>query len=190
LAIDLAKAYLSGGATFLQLRAKTMPSGQLLDTAAAIAELARAAGAMFIVNDRADIARLAEATGVHVGQDDLWPEAVRSIVGPDAVVGVSTHTAEQLDVAIRAPIDYVAVGPVFSTTTKDTGYAAIGLDRVRAAAARSRGERLPVVAIGGITLDCAAGVLAAGASSVAVIGDLIATGNPEARVREYVRLLG
>jgi thiamine-phosphate pyrophosphorylase len=190
LAIDLAKAYLSGGATFLQLRAKTMPSGQLLDTAAAIAELARAAGAMFIVNDRADIARLAEATGVHVGQDDLWPEAVRSIVGPDAVVGVSTHTAEQLDVAIRAPIDYVAVGPVFSTTTKDTGYAAIGLDRVRAAAARSRGERLPVVAIGGITLACAAGVLAAGASSVAVIGDLIATGNPEARVREYVRLLG
>jgi thiamine-phosphate pyrophosphorylase len=187
--VDLAKAYLNGGATFLQLRAKTMASGQFLETAAAIGALTRAAGAILIVNDRADIARLADADGVHVGQDDLAPAAVRSIVGHEYLVGVSTHTTSQLEVAVREPVDYVAVGPAFATATKDTGYSAIGLEQVRAAAALARAAGLPLIAIGGITLDRARMVIDAGAASVAVISDLISTGDPEARVRQYVRAL-
>jgi thiamine-phosphate pyrophosphorylase len=188
--IDLATAYLNGGARFLQLRAKRMASGRLLETAGAMAELTRRAGGILIVNDRADIARLADADGVHVGQDDLAPAAVRSVAGPALLVGVSTHTPDQLDVALREPVDYVAIGPVFSTATKDTGYAAIGLDRVRAAAKAVRAAELPLVAIGGITLERAGGVINSGAASVAVIGDLLSTGNPEARVREYLMRLG
>jgi thiamine-phosphate pyrophosphorylase len=188
--IDLAAAYLHGGATFLQLRAKSMASGPFLETAKAIAELTRAAGAILVVNDRADIARLADANGVHVGQDDLAPAAVRSIVGKTQLVGVSTHTPGQLEAMLREPVDYVAIGPVFATATKDTGYAAIGLDRVRAAASAAGAVGLPLVAIGGITLERAGEVINSGAASVAVIGDLLSTGNPEARVREYLIRLG
>ena len=184
--VELARAFLDGGATFLQLRGKAVSSARLLEEASAIAAVVREAGAVFVVNDRADIARLSEADGVHVGQDDLAPDAVRRIAGDRAVVGLSTHTVEQLDAALRAPIDYVAIGPVFGTSTKDTGYAAIGLSLVRDAAARARTAGLPLVAIGGITLDRAAEVIDAGAASVAVIGDLIATGDPAARVRAFL----
>jgi len=189
--MDLTRALLDGGARFLQLRAKHLPSAELLDLAAAIAELARPRGARLIVNDRADLARLANADGVHLGQDDLPPAAVRAIVGIDAIVGVSTHTVEQIDRAVAEPVSYVAIGPVFGTTTKATGYEAVGLEIVRAAAERAARRGLPLVAIGGITLATAASVIASGAASVAVIGDLLATGDPEARTREYVvRLSG
>jgi thiamine-phosphate pyrophosphorylase len=188
--VDLAKAYLNGGATFLQFRAKRMASGAMLETAAAIGELTRAAGGILIVNDRADIARLADADGVHVGQDDLDPAAVRSLVGDERLVGVSTHTTSQLETAAGQPVEYLAVGPVFATATKATGYAAIGLDQVRAAAAIARAAGLRLVAIGGITLDRAREVIDAGAAAVAVISDLIATNDPEARVREYLVRVG
>jgi thiamine-phosphate pyrophosphorylase len=187
--IDLAAAFIRGGATCLQLRAKTMAGAAFLETAAAIAELSRQAGAMLIVNDRADIARLCGAGGVHVGQDDLSPAAVRRLVGDTAVVGLSTHTPQQWQAAVREPISYVAAGPVFGTVTKETGHAAIGLESVRAAARCTREAGLALVAIGGITLDRAAGVIGAGAGSVAVIGDLLATGDPESRVREYLARL-
>jgi thiamine-phosphate pyrophosphorylase len=184
--IDLTRAFLAGGARFLQLRAKQMAGGAFLDTAAAIVELARASGAIVIVNDRADIARLAGAEGVHVGQEDLAPRLVRLLVGDEAVVGLSTHTVEQLDRAFEEPIDYVAIGPVFGTLTKHTGYEAIGLDRVRDASRRASARGLPLVAIGGITLDRAAAVIEAGATSIAVIGDLLATGDPEGRTRDFL----
>jgi thiamine-phosphate pyrophosphorylase len=144
---------------------------------------------MVIVNDRADIARLSGADGVHVGQEDLSPRAVRQVVGADAVVGVSTHTVEQLERALDEPISYVAIGPVFGTMTKHTGYEAIGLERVAAAARRATARSLPLVAIGGITLERAASVVAAGATSVAVIGDLLATADPEGQTRLYLRML-
>ena len=193
--VDLARAFIAGGARFLQLRAKAMSGGELLDTASAIVELAHACGAFAIINDRADIARLAGADGVHVGQDDLAPAAVRSLVGEDAIVGLSTHTLPQVDEAVGltvgrpAAIAYVAIGPVFGTTTKATGYDRIGLETVRDAARRTRLGGLPLVAIGGITLQTAPAVIAAGASSVAVIGDLLADGDPERRVRAYVQTL-
>lgn len=163
-----------------------MGSGALLETAAAIAELTRSCGATLIVNDRPDIAALSGADGVHVGQDDLAPVAVRAITGADAIVGLSTHTIAQLDSAVTQPVSYVAVGPVFGSVTKATGYDQIGLEMVRAAADRAARHGLALVAIGGITLEAAASVLDAGAASVAVIGDLLVTGDPEARVRAYV----
>jgi len=143
-------------------------------------------GAQIIVNDRADVACLAGAAGVHVGQEDLTPDAVRRLVGPGRVVGVSTHSTEQLDTAVRQPVDYVAVGPIFGTGSKDTGYDAVGLRLVEEAAKRARPRGLPVVAIGGITLDRAPDVIRAGAQSVAIISDLLATGDPRARVSQYL----
>jgi thiamine-phosphate pyrophosphorylase len=184
--LDLTRACLDGGATFLQLRAKQAAGDWLLETAAAMVALSAPAGAQVIVNDRADVARLAGAAGVHIGQDDLPPEAVRRVVGPDRIVGLSTHTIAQLEVAVREPVDYVAIGPVFGTASKATGYEAIGLTMVEQAAARAHARGLHVVAIGGITLEHAADVIAAGADAVAVIGDLLGTGNPQARVREYL----
>jgi thiamine-phosphate pyrophosphorylase len=187
--VDLASACLAGGATFLQVRAKHAASGWLLDTAAAIVERARGAGAIVIVNDRADVARLAKADGVHVGQEDLAPASARTLLADTAIVGLSTHTVDQVEAALAQPISYLAIGPVFGTSTKATGYEAIGLGRVREAASRARPQPIPVVAIGGITLESAADVLQAGADSIAVISDLMTTGNPEGRVREYLRRL-
>ena len=172
-----------------------MPGGQLLDTASAIVEIAHQCGALAVINDRADIARLAGADGVHGGQDDLAPAAARSLVGEHAIIGLSTHTLEQVDQAVRLAvgpsraITYVAIGPVFGTATKATGYQAIGLAMVREAARRTRAGGLPLVAIGGITLETAPAVIAAGASSVAIIGDLLSTGEPEGQVRAYLRTL-
>jgi thiamine-phosphate pyrophosphorylase len=187
--IDLASAFLAGGATLLQLRAKTLAGATFLEMAFAIATVAHEAGARLIVNDRADIAKLAGADGVHIGQDDLSPAAVRRVLGDGAVVGLSTHTPVQIAAAVREPVSYLAIGPVFGTATKVTGYDAIGLGAVAMAAAAARGAGLPLVAIGGITLETAPSVLEAGATSVAVIGDLLATGDPEARTRAYLERL-
>jgi thiamine-phosphate pyrophosphorylase len=185
---DLARAYLSGGARLLQIRAKHEASGAFLDLAAAIVEDARDADAIVIVNDRADLAVAARASGVHVGQDDLGPADVRQITGPHFLVGFSTHTTEQIKEAVDLPISYVAIGPVFGTATKATGYEPLGSRAVRNAARLASSRQLPVVAIGGITLDTASRVIEAGAASVAVIGDLLQK-DPEMRVREYLSVL-
>jgi thiamine-phosphate pyrophosphorylase len=184
--VDLARAFLDGGARFLQLRAKALPSAALLETAAAIAEAARAAGAIFIVNDRADIAVLAGADGVHVGQDDLAPRAVRLVVGRDAVIGLSTHTEAQIERSAVEPVTYIAIGPVFDTSSKASSYTPVGLDMVRRAARTGK----PVVAIGGITIDNAVSVLEAGATSVAVIGNLLAGRDPEGQTRRFLGRIG
>jgi thiamine-phosphate pyrophosphorylase len=184
--LDLARAFLDGGARFLQLRAKTMSGAEFLDTAAALVALAHRHGAHVVVNDRADIARLAGADGVHVGQDDLPAAAVRALAGEDAIVGLSTHTVEQVDRAVSEPVSYVAIGPVFGTTTKVTAHERVGLEMVRDAAGRTGARGLPLVAIGGITLANAPSVIQAGAASIAVISDLLADGDPERRVREFL----
>jgi thiamine-phosphate pyrophosphorylase len=169
------------------VRGKQLSSRDLLLQTTAV--VARTPGARIVVNDRADVARLAGAAGVHVGQDDLSPSAVRALVGPDAIVGVSTHTQPQRDAALEAPVNYVAIGPVFGTATKDTGYSPVGLARVTDVSVAARRRRLPTVAIGGITLENAASVIDAGAASVAVISDLLATGDPRARTRAYLQRL-
>jgi thiamine-phosphate pyrophosphorylase len=180
--IEVAQAFLDGGARFLQLRAKQLSGAAFLDAATAVVAAGHAAGAIVIVNDRADIAKLSGADGVHLGQEDLAPFAARAILGPDAIVGLSTHTEEQIDRARGQPISYLAIGPVFGTVTKSTGYEAVGLGMVARAATIGR----PVVAIGGITLESAVSVIRAGAASVAVIGDLMTGRDPAGRTRAFV----
>lgn len=172
----------------LQLRAKTLDSRAFLELADAMVGAARPYNASVIINDRIDIALLSAAAGVHVGQDDLPPGAARRLAGNDSIVGVSTHTVTQIEAAVREPVSYVAIGPVFGTTSKDTGYDAVGLERV--AIATQLAGSIPVVAIGGITIENASSVIAAGAASVAVIGDLLAGGDPERRVRAFLQSLG
>jgi thiamine-phosphate pyrophosphorylase len=186
--LDVGRAFLAGGARMLQLRAKTLDSRAFLELADAMVGAARPYNASVIINDRIDIALLSAAAGVHVGQDDLPPGAARRLAGNDSIVGVSTHTVTQIEAAVREPVSYVAIGPVFGTTSKDTGYDAVGLERV-ATAAQLAGT-IPVVAIGGITIENASSVIAAGAASVAVIGDLLAGGDPERRVRAFLQSLG
>jgi thiamine-phosphate pyrophosphorylase len=185
--MDVTRAFLSAGAGFLQLRAKTWESGVFLDLACEMTAAADRA-ALVIVNDRADIAALAEAAGVHVGQTDLPAAHVRRLVGELAMVGLSTHSDSQLASAVAEPVSYVAVGPVYGTGTKETGYNAIGLDAVRRAAAIAKRAGLPLVAIGGITLERAPAVIDSGADSVAVISDLL-IGDPESRARAFVSAL-
>jgi len=185
-------AFLAGGARLIQLRDKTAAGAERLAVADAVVRLVHAAGARLVVNDRADIARLTGADGVHVGQDDLAVEDVRRIVGPDALVGLSTHDETQIAAAARTSATYIAVGPIYGTATKETGYAARGLDLVRQAARAvgpgSGQAGRPVVAIGGITLERAAEVVAAGAAAVAVISALL-TDDPAQAVRAFLQRL-
>jgi thiamine-phosphate pyrophosphorylase len=184
--VTFARACINGGARLLQVRQKDRSSGSaaLLGIVRELVMVAEPHAARILVNDRADIAAIAGAAGVHVGQQDLPPAAVRTIVGSAAVVGVSTHTNQQAQEAAAGPSDYVAVGPFFPTATKDTGYEPRGLDLVRYAASLGK----PVVAIGGVTLANAETVLAAGAASVAVISDLLSGDDPAQRVRAFLAM--
>ena len=182
----LARAFLAGGARLIQLRATSAGSGQLLAWCDDLVSAARPGGARVIVNDRADIALLAGASGVHVGQTDLGPAHARRLLPAGAAVGISTHSPAEVDRSVHEPVSYVAVGPVYRTATKRTGREPVGLDLVRYAA---RAQAKPVVAIGGITLERAPEVLAAGASAVAVVSDLLRGGDPVRRVGDYAELL-
>jgi thiamine-phosphate pyrophosphorylase len=188
---DLARAYFDGGARLLQLRASGVSASTRLDWCLEIVRLAEPVGARVIVNDRCDLALMAGADGVHLGQDDLTVTAARRLLGPGAIIGLSTHGDpgnDQVREAVRQPLSYLAIGPVYDTDTKDTGYVAVGLDAVRRTKVVA-GKR-PVVAIGGITVATAPEVIAAGADSVAVISDLLVGGDPVARVRQYLGVLG
>lgn len=173
-------AFLDGGARFVQLRDKTGSSASRLALADTVVARAHAAGATLVVNDRSDIAAMSGADGVHVGQEDVSVSAARLVVGHTAIVGVSTHDVTQAEAAAESSATYIAVGPIYGTSTKDTGYSARGLELVRAAARTGK----PVVAIGGITLERAPEVIAAGAASVAIISDLLRD-DPATMVRRY-----
>jgi thiamine-phosphate pyrophosphorylase len=184
--VDVARAFLEGGAQCIQLRAKTLSSDRFLELCDEVVAAADSLGAAIVINDRADLAWMSGAAGVHVGQDDLPVAAVRALLGLQAIVGYSTHSVDQIEEAARQPVSYIAVGPVFPTRTKDTGYEQLGINLIADAVSRSHG--LPVVAIGGITIETAPAVWAAGATSVAIISDLLAGGDPRARVASYNRL--
>lgn len=179
-----AAACLDAGARVLQLRVKAGSSAAMLALADDLAAAAAAGGAALIVNDRPDVALACGARGVHVGQEDLPPDAVRR-TAPSLVIGLSTHDERQVDEALASAADYVAVGPIFGTATKETGYDARGLSLIRYAAGRGK----PVVAIGGITLENAAAARDAGAGGLAVISDLFTGGDVERRARAFVRTL-
>jgi len=179
--VSLVERLAAAGLPLLQLRAKGTSDRVRLALAREAVAAAHRGGALLIVNDRADVARMSGADGVHVGQDDVAPSDVRAVVGPDAIVGFSTHDVGQLERALREPIDYVAVGPVFATTSKSHPDPVVGLELVRAARARTT---LPLVAIGGITRANARSVIAAGADGVAVISDVLRAADPVGAARE------
>ncbi len=184
-----AEAMLAGGARLLQFRHKGHFSRGVFEQAEQVAALCRRAGAVFIVDDRADIALLLEA-GLHVGQDDLPPQEARRLLGPARVIGLSTHNAEQFAAALREPVDYLAFGPVFATASKERPDPVVGLAGLRQV--RQMTDR-PLVAIGGIHRTNALEALEAGADSLAVISDLYPDPcTPEtlrSRMEEWQRLL-
>jgi thiamine-phosphate pyrophosphorylase len=183
---EVASALAAGGVRWVQLRAKQATSRAFLEETRQLLSLLPA-DCSLIINDRADVAALAGAAGVHLGQDDLPVAAARALLGRGKIIGLSTHYQEQLEAAQALPVDYLAFGPVFSTTTKPDTEPVVGLDRLREL--RRRTDK-PLVAIGGITTENAASVLAAGADSVAVISGWLAAEDIPRRLEEFRRVLG
>ena len=181
-----AQKLMDAGVKLLQYRAKNAAARELWNESRAIAEAAQRAKCIFVVNDRPDVAYLAGADGVHVGQDDLGVEQARRVIGPDRWVGVSTHSLEQFRKAAATSADYIAVGPIFQTSSKANPDPVVGTELLRRV--RALTEK-PIVAIGGITLERAADVLAAGADSVAVISDILKAKDPARMAREFIRRL-
>src|SRR5580698_3286012 len=167
--VSAAEALLDAGARILQFRHKSFFSRRVLEDASRIAELCSTAGALFVVNDRADIAKLLDA-GLHLGQDDLAPGDARRILPAPNIIGFSTHNEQQLREGDREPVDYLAIGPIFATGSKENPDPVVGLEQLRALRPLTR---KPLVAIGGITRELAPQVFAAGADSIAVISDLV-----------------
>jgi thiamine-phosphate pyrophosphorylase len=184
---DCAQSLADAGVRLLQYRSKAASARELLHSSQNLASLLAPRGVAFVVNDRADVAVLAGASGVHVGQEDLSVEQARGLVGDDRWVGVSTHNLEQFQSAAATSADYIAVGPVFATSSKAHPDPVVGIEFVQRARALTD---KPVVAIGGITLENSAAVIAAGADSVAVISDILRARNPGERARQYLDLLG
>jgi thiamine-phosphate pyrophosphorylase len=184
--IELTKKLLDAGARLFQYRDKTPSSRELLHASQALCLTVRQHGGTFLVNDRADISRLAGASGVHLGQDDLSVAAAREVVGTSCLIGLSTHNLPQFEAAVESSADYIAVGPIFPTTGKHNPDPVVGVDFVRAA---RKLTTKPIVAIGGITLERARQVIDAGADSVAVISDVLKAKNPVDRVRQYLQMI-
>ncbi len=184
---QFAGACLRGGVDIVQLRDKRLEARQLLESARVLRGVCAGFGVPFIMNDRPDLALEVGADGVHVGQDDLSFEDARRVVGPQKIVGVSTHTPEQVRAADLTAADYVAIGPVFATTTKADTEPVVGLEGVRRARTLTT---KPLVAIGGITRANARSAIEAGADSVAVISGLLAEGESVEQVaRDFLELL-
>ncbi len=184
--LECARGLADAGVRLLQYRNKSASSRGLLEASRRLSSLLIPQGITFIVNDRADIASLAGASGVHLGQEDLEVEAARSVMEAGKLVGISTHNLEQFRRAAATSANYIAVGPIYSTSTKVNPDPVVGTEFIRQV--RSLTDK-PIVAIGGITLDRAAEVLQAGADSVAVISDILRAPNPGARARQYIDLL-
>ena len=169
--IEQVRRLIAGGATLIQLREKNAPAGEFYDAAVGSIALAREHGVKIVINDRVDIAVASGADGVHLGQDDLPPDQARRLLGERAVIGFSTHSVEQARKAIGLPVDYIAIGPIFGTTTKENPDPVVGLEGL--IAVREAIGEFPLVAIGGITQANTRTVLNAGANSVAIITDLL-----------------
>lgn len=182
---DLLRAAVAGGVDVFQLREKHLPDDELTAVAHAAGALCRALGALFVVNDRPGVALEAGADGIHVGQDDLPPREVREIVGPEMVLGLSTHSPEQIDAVDPELVDYIGVGPVHETPTKQ-GRPAVGVELVRYAAEHAR---VPWFAIGGLNAGNVGEVLAAGAERIVVLRAIADAADPESAARGLRELL-
>jgi thiamine-phosphate pyrophosphorylase len=183
---ECAEKLAAAGVRLLQYRNKRASARELFESSKRLSALLIPQGVSFVVNDRADVAWATEAGGVHLGQEDLQAQAARAVIGAGKLLGVSTHNVEQFEDAAATSADYVAVGPVFSTSTKANPDPVIGIEMLRRI--RPLTDK-PIVAIGGITLDRAAEVVQAGADSVAIISDILLAPDPGQRARQYIKLL-
>jgi thiamine-phosphate pyrophosphorylase len=184
--IELTRKMLDAGARLFQYRDKTSSSRELLHASQALCFTVRQQSGTFLVNDRADISHLVGASGVHLGQDDLSVAAAREVVGNDCLIGLSTHNLRQFKTAAESSADYIAVGPIFSTSGKRNPDPVVGIDFIRAV---RKLTTKPIVAIGGITLELAREVIDAGADSIAIISDILKAKNPADRVRQYLKIV-
>jgi len=185
-AIELGRQLAEAGVRLIQYRDKKAAARDLFQRSHEISELLRPYGVRFIVNDRPDVAYLANADGVHVGQEDLDVGQTRGVIGREKWVGVSTHNLKQFQSAVVTSADYIAVGPIFSTSTKVNPDPVVGTELLRQV--RPLTDKA-IVAIGGITLGRAAGVIEAGADSLAVSSDILRAADPGRRARQYLDLL-
>jgi thiamine-phosphate pyrophosphorylase len=176
----------AGGASLIQLREKHASPREFYQAALEAMIVAKRLGVQLVINDRVDIAIAVKADGVHLGQDDLPPGKARMLLGEDRIIGSSTHTLDQALEADSAPVDYIAIGPAFPTSTKENLDAIVGTANIREI--KSRISK-PLVAIGGITLESARSVIDAGADSIAVISDLLATTDITGRTRRFLESL-
>ena len=178
---------IAGGARLIQIREKHASPREFYDSASRAVEIAKKAGVPIIINDRVDIAHVLRADGVHLGQDDMPPEKAREILGADAIVGFSTHSLEQARNALSLPIDYIAIGPIFQTKTKENPDEVVGLANL--CEIREVTGDFPLVAIGGINAENLHSVLNAGADSAAVVGAVVSDPTKiEARMRHLISL--
>ncbi len=183
---DCAKELAAAGVRLLQYRDKAASARDLLETSCKLVSSLNSYGSSLIVNDRPDVAALAGAAGVHVGQEDLDPQQARAVVGEEMCVGVSTHNLEQFRRAASTSADYIAVGPIFATTSKANPDPVVGLELIRQV--RLLTDKA-IIAIGGITVDRAASIIAAGADSVAVIRDVLCAAKPAEQARRFLETL-
>lgn len=181
--LEIVERGIEGGAPMIQLRHKRASQRELLPQARLVASLCRDRRTCFIVNDRLDMAEAVDADGVHLGQDDLPPSAARALLGPGKILGVSTHSLDQALRAADDGADYLGIGPVFGTATKSTGYKPLGCDVIRQVRLRID---LPLLAIGGITLDNVGDVIRAGATGAAVISAIVASNNVANSTRAFL----
>ena len=177
----------AAGVRLLQYRNKRASARDLFDSSKQLSSLLIPQGVTFVVNDRADVAALAGANGVHVGQEDLGVEEARQVVGEEKIVGVSTHNLEQFQRAAASSAYYIAVGPIFATRTRSNPDPVVGTQFIQKV--RPLTDK-PIVAIGGITLERAPEIIESGADSVAVISDILGALEPGMRARQYIDLLG
>lgn len=177
---EVVQAAIAGGAQAVQLREKEMPLRRLLAEGAHLRDITRRAGVLFFVDDRVDVALALDADGVHLGQDDMPAAVARRLLGPEKIIGVSVHTVAEARAAQAAGADYLGVGAVYATTSKDDASAPLGLGLIKDIAAA---VDLPFVGIGGINADNAAAVIAAGATGIAVISAVISAPDVTAAAR-------
>jgi thiamine-phosphate pyrophosphorylase len=182
--LSILKELARGGARLVQIRDKDTPVADLLADLRRCVEFASKHDVRILVNDRCDLVLSSGAAGVHLGQQDLPPAAARTLLGPDRVIGYSTHSMREVEKSLDAPVDYIGFGPVFATTTKANPSRVVGLTRLKRVCHSSL---RPVVAIGGIGLAQVRAVLDAGAASAAVISGLMCAKNLAGRMEEFLK---
>lgn len=182
---EICQTLVDSGVTVIQLRDKSATFEELLEIGAELRQITRAAGTTLIVNDNPYLAREIDADGVHIGQNDFPPDIVREVIGPDKIIGLSTHSKQQAIAATSWPIDYLGIGPIYPTTTKETKCVPVGTSLIRWV---RQHIPLPTVAIGGISAETIPDALAAGASNVAVISALMAAPDLANRAAELKTL--